>query len=142
MMKISVVFALFAVMLLGSCVTQQSSNAPGAGTISQERYDSSTTGSLVATLGDGFFNCDRAVRSATRGFHLIELSRINRQSTITYEYKDINDNRISVVLTAVNISASRIDIKVGKTGNRNLSKNLLNKIGDELDSLAAARDQQ
>ena len=141
MKKISAVFALSAVMLMVSCVVQQPA-APGAGTISQERFDSSTTGSLVATLGDGFYNCDRAIRSATRGFHLIELSRINRQNSIIYEYKDINDNRITVELTAVSIRASRIDIKVGKTGNRNLSKNLLNKIGDELDSLAAARDQQ
>ena len=127
MKKISVAFVLFAALLMTSCVMQQPS-APAGSTISQERFDSSTTGSLVATLGDGIYNCDRAIRSATRCFHLIELSRVNRQSNITYEYKDINDNRISVVLTAVNISSSRVDIKVGKTGNRTLSKNLLNKI--------------
>jgi hypothetical protein len=141
MKKISVAFVLFAALLLSSCVVQQPSG-PTGGTISQERFNSSTTGSLVANLGDGFFNCDRAIRTATRSFHLIELSRTNRQSEITYEYKDINDDRLTIVLTAVSIRSSRVDIKFGKTGNRNLSKNLLNKIGDELDSMAAARDQQ
>lgn len=113
-----------------SCITQvQPAPAPGS-MVSNERNH--TMGAYSATLGCGLIEADKAVRAAAAGRNLIQLSRVNEQERVVYDYKDIYDNRISVTLTLDVNSQTAISIKFGKTGSKDFSKSFLDAIGFEL----------
>jgi hypothetical protein len=134
-MNIRNIFAVSAlcVLLLGtaSCITRVQ-QAPAGAMATNEKY--TLTGNYSATLGAGLFTSNGAVTQAARNLRLVELSRINKQQEISYEYKDVYETRIDVTLTALSADTSRIVIKQGKTGNRSFSKNFLDNIIEDLNA--------
>ena len=111
-MNIRNIFAVSAlcILLLGtaSCITRVQ-QAPAGAMATNEKY--TLTGNYSATLGAGLFTSNGAVTQAARNLRLVELSRINKQQEISYEYKDVYETRIDVTLTALSADTSRIVIK-------------------------------
>jgi hypothetical protein len=130
--------AICATLLVtaSSCITRvQPAPAPNS-MVSNERVK--VIGNYTATLGCGLFEADKAVRAAAKGKNLVQLSRINEQDSVCYEYKDIYDNRISVDLKLDVNKQTGITIKFGKTGNKEFSKAFLDAIGFELNRATTA----
>ena len=124
------VSALFVLLLsCASCITRIE-QAPAGAIATNEKYG--LTGSYSATLGAGLFACNSAVNQAARDLRLTELSRINRQNVVIYQYKDVYDTRIDVTVSFIGAETSRIQIKYGKTGSRDFSKKFLQAVSDNL----------
>ncbi len=139
MSKKILIIAIMATLMfcVSSCCTSNHGNAPApaAGATATGSYK---LGRYTNTVGATLFEANQAILSAARNGKLIQLSRVNRETSVAYEYKDIYDNRISVLLTGVNDTTSRISIKVGKTGNRTFSQNFMALIESELQNSSAA----
>ena len=136
--SISLFSAIAAVLLVtaSSCITQVQPAAAPNSMVSNERVK--VIGNYTATLGCGLFEADKAVRAAAKEKNLVQLSRINEQDCVVYEYKDIYDNRISVSLKLDVNKQTGIVIKFGKTGNKEFSKSFLEAVGFELNRATTA----
>lgn len=116
-----------------SCIQVQAP-APVGGTVSNESYQK-LTGVYSATLGCSLFEADKAVRAAAASMNLKELSRVNENSRLTYEYKDIYDLRVGVTLTLDKNGQAKIGIKFAKTGNQDFSQRFIARVDEQLHAL-------
>jgi len=115
-------------LVLGACRSVKPAPAPVAGNVANESY---RLGTYRAELNSTLFNVDKAVRAACRRAKLIELSRINRGNTSSYQYKDVDENTLQIVLTEKD-GVVKIALRVGRTGDRASSQTLLAAIAEEL----------
>ena len=138
MKKIVALCAVLSTLLFVAtgCVTEVTSPAPTS-SVSNEKYG--FLGTYTASLGCSMFEADKAIRNAAiLPMHLTELSRINEQNVIAYEYKDLYENRVSVTLSLDNNNQAAIAIKMAKTGDKLFSQKFLNAIDEELHRTAPA----
>lgn len=115
-------------LALGACRTVKQAPAPVANNVANESY---RLGTYSADFNSTLFNVDKAVRAACRRAKLIELSRINRGNTCTYQYKDVDENTLQIVLNE-KAGVVKIALRVGRTGDRASSQQLLAAIAEEL----------
>lgn len=116
------------VLVLGACRSVQPQEAPRHAAAANEKY---SFGAYNAEFNSTLFNVDKAVRAACRRAKLIELSRVNRSSTCTYEYKDVDGNSLNIFLLE-KAGLVRITLRVGRTGDKISSQTLLDAIAEEL----------
>jgi len=136
MKKITVFAALCCVLFVlssvTSCVTRIES--PSAlHSVTAEQY--TFMGELKAKLGCNLREADRAVRTAAQNNNLLELSRVNEQKRIRYEYKDVSENRIVIVITAANDNVCDFSLKFGKSGDRDFSRSFLSMVDYEMNRM-------
>lgn len=115
-------------LVLGACRSVKPAPAPAAGNVANESY---RLGTYSAEFNSTLFNVDKAVRAACRRAKLIELSRINRGNACTYQYKDVDENTLQVVLNEKG-GVVKIALHIGRTGDRASSQTLLAAIAEEL----------
>ncbi|MGN0866538.1 MAG: DUF3568 family protein [Oligosphaeraceae bacterium] len=122
--------SVVATMVLASCIQVQPAPASGS-LVANERYGR-ISGVYSASLGCNILDADKAVRAAAKTLILRQLSRDNQTSFISYEYKDVYDARISVVLKLDAQEQVTVDIKFSKTGDREFSQKFLAAIEEQL----------
>ena len=115
-------------LVLGACRSVQPAPAPAAGNVANESY---RLGTYSAEFNSTLFNVDKAVRAACRRAKLIEKSRINRGNTCTYQFKDVDENTLQIVLNEKD-GVVKIALRIGRTGDRASSQTLLAAIAEEL----------
>lgn len=123
------VFGFAGVALaLGACRSVKPAPTPVAGNVANESY---RLGTYSAEFNSSLFNVDKAVRAACRRAKLIELSRINHGNRCTYQYKDVDENTLQIVLNE-KAGVVKIAMRIGRTGDRASSQVLLAAIAEEL----------
>jgi len=115
-------------LVLGACRSVQPAPVPVAGNVANESY---RLGTYSAEFNSTLFNVDKAVRAACRRAKLIEKSRINRGNTCTYQFKDVDENTLQIVLNEKD-GVVKIALRIGRTGDRASSQTLLAAIAEEL----------
>ena len=128
--SLSVVCFAGVALVLGACRSVQPAPAPVpvAGNVASESY---RLGTYSAEFNSTLFNVDKAVRAACRRAKLIEKSRINRGNTCTYQFKDVDENTLQIVLNEKD-GVVKIALRIGRTGDRASSQTLLAAIAEEL----------
>ena len=124
--------ALFASLLsLASSCIQVQPAPPSGNLVSNERYGR-FSGVYSARLGCNLLEADKAVRAAAKSLILRQLSRDNQTSFISYEYKDVYEARISVVVKLDAQEQVTVEIKFAKTGDKNFSQRFLSAIEEQI----------
>ncbi len=129
MRKIDVFAALSilcgGLLFFSSCVNPATSSH----NISNERY---LFGTYSAVLSSSLYDTDKAIRATAARAKFIEEQRINKFNNIVYLYKDIYDNKVRFITWETEDKLTRIEIKIGKTGDKISSQELLIAIDEEL----------
>lgn len=110
-----------------SCATQKSASQ----NTSSESYRLAT---YKAVLERSMFDTDKAVRAMAKRARFIEVSRYNKYTHIDYVFRDFSDNKLSITLTAIAPEQTKIEIRVGKLGDKAASQEILVAIDEELRS--------
>ena len=118
---------LTVIVLTTSCATQKSASV----NTSSETYRFAT---YKAVLENSMFDADKAVRAMGRRAKYVEVARYNKYDHIDYVFRDFNDNKFSIRLTAIAPEQTRIEIKIGKFGSKSASQEILVAIDEELRS--------
>jgi len=126
-----------------SCVVQEN-NAGPQGAVVGQKYNR-FSGNLSAKLGCSLFEADKAVRATAKKLQLRELSRRNEQTQVTYEFKDVYENRVDVDLEVIK-GVVNITIKMGKGGDRKFSNKMMKGIAEripvQMDAATAAAQSE
>ena len=72
------------------------------------------------------------MRAGAKSLILRQLSRDNQTSFISYEYKDVYEARISVVVKLDAQEQVTVEIKFAKTGDKNFSQRFLSAIEEQI----------
>ncbi len=119
--------ALFA-LALTSCMMVQEQPVGPQGAVEDVKYNR-FSGGLTAKLGCSMFEADRAIIAAAKKHQLLSLTRSNQQRQIVYEYKNIYEDRVNFALKEKQ-DGVWLFIKMGKSGDRAFSKQLLTTIAE------------
>jgi hypothetical protein len=121
-------FSLFLVSVLAmtSCVTNSSGPSHN---VSNERY---LMGTYSAVLSSNMFETDKAIRATALRAKFVEEARRNKHTHVEYIYRDFYDNKVCFTVWETEDKQSRIEIKVGKFGDKTSSQELLIAIDEEL----------
>ncbi|NMA42899.1 MAG: DUF3568 family protein [Oligosphaeraceae bacterium] len=120
-------FALLSsLFFLSACVSK--TGAPSHN-VSNERF---LLGSYSAILASNLFDTDKAIRATAARAKLVEEVRRNKYNNIEYVYRDFYDNKVFFKVWETEDKQSRIEIKVGKLGDKRSSQELLIAIDEEL----------
>ena len=120
-------FALLSsLFFLSACVSK--TGAPSHN-VSNERF---LLGSYSAILASNLFDTDKAIRATAARAKLVEEVRRNKYNNIEYVYRDFYDNKVFFKVWETEEKQSRIEIKVGKLGDKRSSQELLIAIDEEL----------
>ncbi len=117
--------ALSGLLLLSSCV----SKGTASHNISNEKY---LFGTYSALLSSNLYDTDKAIRATAKRAKFIEETRVNKFTNIEYLYKDIYENKVKFTTWENEEKQTRIEIKIGKTGDKASSQELLIAIDEEL----------
>ncbi len=112
-------------LYLSSCVNKVVSSH----NISNERY---LFGTYSALLSSNLYDTDKAIRATAKRAKFIEEMRLNKFNNIVYVYKDIYDCKVKFTTWETEDKLTRIEIKIGKTGDKASSQELLIAIDEEL----------
>ncbi len=115
------------ITLTSSCVTQKSSSQ----NTSSETY---RFAAYKAVLENSMFDTDKAVRAMAVRYKFMEVARYNKYNHMEFVYRDFNDNKLTITLTALGPEQTRIEIKVGQFGDKRYSQDILVAIDEELRS--------
>ncbi|MDD3695235.1 MAG: DUF3568 family protein [Lentisphaeria bacterium] len=115
-----------SLVFLGACVSK--TTAPSHN-VSNERF---LFGSYSAVLASNLFDTDKAIRATASRAKLIEEARRNKYNNIEYVYRDFYGNKVLFKLWETEDKQSKIEIKVGKLGDKRSSQELLVAIDEEL----------
>ena len=131
-MSICKKFAAALVALLAfaltSCMVVQEQPVGPQGAVDGVKYNR-FSGGMTAKLGCSMFEADRAVIAAAKKHQLLALTRRNQQRQIVYEYKNIYEDRVDFALKERE-DGVWLFIKMGKSGNRAFSRQLLTTIAE------------
>jgi hypothetical protein len=130
-------FALLAVLALSSgCaglwIAGGTAAAGGSGAYVYSR------GTYRAVLEGTLFQADQALRNICKRADLVELARSCNGYRSQYKYQDIHENRVKFELRAITPETTRIYIRVGRWGDKDASRQLLEAIDRELHSQPAS----
>ncbi len=114
------------VLALTSCVTKSSGPSHN---VSNERY---LMGTYSAVLSSNMFETDKAIRATAIRAKFVEEARRNKYTHIEYIYRDFYDNKVCFTVWETEDKQSKIEIKVGKFGDKTSSQELLIAIDEEL----------
>ena len=114
------------VLALTSCVTKSSGPSHN---VSNERY---LMGTYSAVLNSNMFETDKAIRATAMRAKFVEVARRNKYTHIEYIYRDFYDNKVCFTVWETEDKQSKIEIKVGKIGDKASSQELLIAIDEEL----------
>jgi hypothetical protein len=119
-------FFLITLLFCSSCMNQ--SSAPSHN-VSNERY---LMGTYSAILSSNLFETDKAIRATAQRAKFIEEARRNKYNHIEYIYRDFYDNKIRFIVWETVDKLSKVEIKIGKFGDKPGSQELLIAIDEEL----------
>ena len=115
-----------SILVMTSCVTK--SSAPSHN-VNNERY---LMGTYSAVLSSNLFETDKAIRATAVRAKFIEEARRNKYTHIEYIYRDFYDKKVRFTVWETEDKQSKIEIKVGKIGDKASSQELLIAIDEEL----------
>lgn len=132
MKKFAMMFSVAVVMLaLVSCTTVN----PAVSSQFVGNEQSHWHGAYTAVLNCSLFEADKAICAVAKRAHFFEQSRFNRQRLMNYEYKDMQDNKLSLRLQEIADGQIKVSIKIGKTGDVSASQEILVAIDEELQAM-------
>jgi len=117
---------LVSVLALASCVTKSSGPSHN---VSNERY---LMGTYSAVLSSNMFETDKAIRATAARAKFVEEVRRNKFTHIEYIYRDFYDNKVSFTVWETEDKQSKVEIKVGKLGDKASSQELLVAVDEEI----------
>ncbi len=117
---------LVSVLALTSCATKTSGPSHN---VSNERY---LMGTYSAVLSSNMFETDKAIRATAARAKFIEEARRNKFTHIEYIYRDFYENKVCFTVWETEDKQSKVEIKVGKLGDKASSQELLIAIDEEL----------
>ena len=116
---------LSGLLLLSSCV----SKGTASHNISNEKY---LFGTYSALLSSNLYDTDKAIRATAKRAKFIEEMRVNKFNNVVYLYKDIYECKVKFTTWENEEKQTKIEIKIGKTGDKASSQELLIAIDEEL----------
>ncbi|MFA6929738.1 MAG: DUF3568 family protein [Lentisphaeria bacterium] len=119
-------FCFAQLLFLSSCVTKSSGPSHN---VSNERY---LFGTYSAVLNSNMFETDKAIRATAARAKFIEETRRNKYTHIEYIYRDFYDNKVCFTVWETVDKLSKVEIKVGKLGDKASAQELLIAIDEEL----------
>lgn len=119
-------FCFVQLLFLSSCVTKSSGPSHN---VSNERY---LFGTYSAVLNSNMFETDKAIRATAARAKFIEETRRNKYTHIEYIYRDFYDNKVCFTVWETVDKLSKVEIKVGKLGDKASAQELLIAIDEEL----------
>ena len=126
---LAALFAVFAFAMTSCMVVQEQPVGP-KGAVEGAKYNR-FSGGMSAKLGCSMFEADKAVKETAKKHQLLVLTQRNQQSQIVYEYKNIYEDRVDFALKEKK-DGVWLFIKMGKSGNRAFSRQLLADIADRI----------
>ena len=121
--------AVFALVVTSCMVVQEQPVGP-QGAVEGVRYNR-FSGGLTAKLGCSMFEADKAVKETAKKHQLLPLTQRNQQRNVVYEYKNIYEDRVDFALKEKK-DGVWLFIKMGKSGDRAFSRQLLSDIADRI----------
>jgi len=125
MKKLFFLLAVAMLMTATSCSTTKSA----AQSTTAENY---RLGTYTAIIPCSLFDADKAVRAMSKRAKFLEMARHNKYNHIEYLYRDFYDNKLSITIWDTADGATKIQIRVGKLGDKKSSEEILVAIDEEL----------
>ncbi len=115
--------ALIAVMFFGCTTTQPVTHG------TKEKYSFGTYSVDYATT---LLELDTAIRTTCTQAKLIEVSRINREKTCSYQYRDVNNTSLEIDTSERKDGTVRLKMRVGSTGDKEVCQTILMELEKHL----------
>ena len=109
----------------------QSSQSPNQLVTSSER-EAYRFGTYRAEFDTNLQRMDKVIRAVAKQAVMTQRKRENTLKSCHYLYSDINGNRVSIDAETVNDAVVRVSIRVGKTGDLESSRRLMEEINTKI----------
>ncbi|MBP1583427.1 MAG: DUF3568 family protein [Victivallales bacterium] len=127
MKKMLFLLVVAALMLTATSCSTTTKSAAQSTTAENYRF-----GVYTAVIPCNLFDADKAVRAMGKRAKFLEMARRNKYNHIEYLYRDFYDNKLSITIWDTGDGSTKIQIKVGKLGDKASSEEILVAIDEEL----------